>query len=299
VLSHWIARYLEDCYALAQGTRNLYAYHLQCFLDQVGDGDVAGQTRVDTLRHFLATLRRQDGQPYSPHYVDQVYRTLNTFLEWCIREGAIEHNPLRRIRRPRVPRTISPRLTLEEIDRLIEAIKHGSNPARDLAMICLAVDSGLRRNEIRTLELDHVDLQGQVVRVIGKGDKEREVPIDTFTCHALRVYLSLRPRVATKKVFLTRRGRPFTVNGIQTLIYRLKTRANLPQLRWHLLRHTFANLWLANGGGLRYLQEVLGHADIKITAAIYTNPELDELKAAHGRAAPLANRKTPGEEDEG
>ena len=299
MLSHWIGRYLEDCYALAEGTRNLYAYHLQRFLDQVGDGDVASQTRVDTLRHFLANLRRQDGQPYSPHYVDQVYRTLNTFLEWCVREGAIEHNPLRRIRRPRVPRTISPRLTLEEIDRLIEAIKHGSNPARDLAMICLAVDSGLRRNEIRTLELDHVDLQGQVVRVIGKGDKEREVPIDTFTCHALRVYLSLRPRVATKKVFLTRRGRPFTVNGIQTLIYRLKTRANLPQLRWHLLRHTFANLWLANGGGLRYLQEVLGHADIKITAAIYTNPELDELKAAHGRAAPLANRKTPGEEDEG
>jgi len=292
LLSRWIQSYLDDCYALAERTRRLYQYHLDKFLHHVEDTAIEEAAQPAVVREFLANLRRQDGRTYSPHYVDQVYRTLNTFFEWCVREDAIDLNPLRRVRRPRVPQTKSPRLTIEEVDRLLEAVKRGPNPARDLAMICLAVDSGLRRGEIIGLELDHVDLDGGVIRVVGKGNKEREVPLDGFTCHSLRVYLALRPRsVETKKVFLTRKGRPFTANGIQTLIYRLKERAGLPQLRWHLLRHTFANLWLSKNGNLRYLQEILGHSDIKTTASIYTNPELDELKAAHDDAAPLAHRQ--------
>ena len=287
MLRVWVESYKEDCYALSAGTRELYAYHLDAFVAWSPSGILMSEVTPAVLRSYMAGLRRKDGRPYSPHYVDQVYRTLHTFLAWVVREGGVESNPLDHVRRPRVPRTKSPRLTLEEVERLLEAVKSGSNPARDLAMVCLAVDSGLRRGEIIGLELDHVDLGAGVVRVIGKGGKEREVPVGSFSLGALRTYLALRRDAPTKKVFLTRQGRPFTRNGAQTLMYRLKVRAGLPQLRWHLLRHHFGNFFVANGGGLRKLQKILGHASVDTTARIYTDPELGELVQAHARCSPF------------
>ena len=203
-----------------------------------------------------------------------------------------------RVRRPRVPQRKSPRLSLEEVERLLEAIKRGGNAARDLAMICLAVDSGLRRGEIMGLRLDGVDLERATVRVLGKGSKERDVPIGGVTVTALAAWLALRPAVACEQVFVTSAGRPFTVNGIQTMMHRLKARAGLPHLRWHLLRHTFANHFINGGGPLRMLQKILGHASVTTTARIYTDPELPELVEAHRRASPLSQigkRNSEGE----
>ena len=290
MLSTWIRAYLDDCYALAQGTRNLYAYHLSHFLESTTDQPLTHVTPAK-VRPYLAHLHRQDGKPYSLHYIHQVYRTLRTFFRWCVDQDAIEHNPLDKVRAPRLPQTKSPRLNLDEVERLLEAVKTGPHPARDLAMVCLAVDSGLRRGEIISLEIDHIDIDAGVVRVIGKGNKEREVPIGSVTQVALNAWMGLRPRVDTSRVFVTRKGQPFTKNGIQTLMYRLKKRAGLPNVRWHLLRHTFANHFIANGGGLRKLQKILGHASVDTTARIYTDPELTELQDAHAKASPLANRK--------
>jgi integrase/recombinase XerC len=288
VLSVWIRSYLADCYALAEGTRGLYAYHLDRFAKEVGDRPM-DEVGVEVVRSFMASLRRQDDEPYSPSYVDQVYRTLNTFLAWVVREDGLTANPMEHVRRPRVPHRKSPRLHLDEVERLLQAVRRGANPARDLAMVCLAVDSGLRRSEIAGLELDALDTERGVVNVLGKGGKEREVPISEPTCHALEAWLGVRPANGCSKVFVTRRGGAFTTGGMQTLIYRLKERAGLPHLRWHLLRHTFANYFIANGGGLRQAQKILGHADIKTTAAIYTDPELNWLQDAHRRASPLNN----------
>jgi len=290
VLSEWIRSYLDDCYALSTGTQDLYAYHLRAFLQATTDLPLH-QLEPSHLRTYLAHLHRKDGKPYSPHYTHQVYRTLHTFLQWCVDQDGIEHNPLDKVRAPRLPQTKSPRLNLDQVESLLEAVKTGPHPARDLAMICLAVDSGLRRGEIIGLELDHLDVDAGVVRVIGKGNKEREVPVGSVTKVALNTWLGLRPRADTTRVFITRKGRPFTKNGIQTLMYRLKKRAGLPNVRWHLLRHTFANYFIANGGGLRKLQMILGHASVDTTARFYTNPELSELQDAHAKASPLANRK--------
>lgn len=283
-----MANYKEDCYALSEGTRELYAYHLDALLAWSPPGILMSEVTPAVLRSYMAGLRRKDGRPCSPHYLDQVYRTLHTFLGWVVREGGLDSNPLDHVRRPRVPRTKSPRLREGEVERLLEAVKSGSNPARDLAMVCLAVDSGLRRGEIMGLEVDHVDLEAGVVRVLGKGSKERDVPVGAFSLAALGTYLALRPDVPTKKVFLTRQGRPFTKNGMQTMMYRLKVRAGLPELRWHLLRHSFANGWVAKGGGLRMLQKILGHASIETTARIYTDPELGELVRVHARCSVLS-----------
>lgn len=286
-MGEWVRRYLADCYTLAPGTQALYAYHLEAFARAVGAVRVV-EVGGDVVRVYLAGLRRRDGRPYSPYYLDQVFRSLNTFFIWVVREEGLEINPMVRVRRPRVPKRKSPRLTLDEVGRLLEAVKRGGNAARDLGMICLAVDSGLRRGEIIGLRLDGVDLEGGTVRVLGKGQKERDIPIGEVTVTALAAWLALRPNVASDHVFVTSGGRPFTKNGIQTLMQRLKKRAGLPHLRWHLLRHTFANHFINGGGPLRMLQKILGHSSIRTTAEIYTDPELPELSAAHHRASPLA-----------
>jgi integrase/recombinase XerC len=99
----------------------------------------------------------------------------------------------------------------------------------------------------------------------------------------------VRPACSVPELFVTRKGTAFTPDGLQTLMYRLKKASGLESLRWHLLRHTFANAFIANNGNLRVLQEILGHADVKTTASVYTTPELPLLERAHAVSSPLAN----------
>ena len=287
VLSECIESYLGDCYGLSPGTRALYAAHLERFLQSVGDRPI-DEVEAAVVRRFMAGLRRSNGRPYSAAYVDQVYRTLHTFFEWLVRERILIANPMAHVRRPRVPKRKSPRLTLDEVKRVIEAAKGTVHAARNLAIVCLMLDSGLRRGEVLTLRVKDVDLENGVVRVFGKGGKERDVPIGSMTAEALRAYLAVRPASASPKLFLTMTGRPLSKSGLQSLMYRLKGKAGLPQLHCHLLRHTFANHFISAGGSLRKLQKILGHASIQTTAAIYTDPELSELQEEHARVSPLS-----------
>ena len=288
LLSECVEDYLDDCYGLSRGTQKLYAGHLANFVKTVGDQPVDSPTLAKSLRHYMATLRRKDGGEYSPAYLDQVYRTLHTFFSWCVREEFMPHNPVDRVRRPRVPKRKSPRLDEDEVSRLLDAVMRGPYPERDLAMICLMVDSGLRRAEVIQLKIGNVNLATGVAVVFGKGSKEREVPLGAMTRDTLRRWLELRPPSASDALFLTRKGTPFTVAGLHTLVRRLKERAGLPQLHCHLLRHTFANWYISKGGSIRKLKEILGHASIQTTVDIYTSPELGELQEEHARVSTLS-----------
>lgn len=145
-LSACVKSYLADCYGLSTRTQELYAWHLDRLLQAIGDKPVNAFT-PDVVRLFMAGQRQQDGSAYSPAFLDQVYRTLSTFFEWCVREGLRQTNPLLRVRRPRVPKRKSPRLSLGEIGQLLDAV---SGSPRDLAMILLMLDSGLRKGQARS-----------------------------------------------------------------------------------------------------------------------------------------------------
>ena len=132
------------------------------------------------------------------------------------------------------------------------------------------------------------------MRVLGKDKEERDVPLGPASIDALKKYLVMRPDTGEEQLFLTKGGTPLTINGLGILMHRLKKRANVPQLRCHLLRHTFANYYLANGGSLRRLQKILGHNQVTTTAAIYLDPELRELKEEHARVSPLAGLESVG-----
>ncbi|NIV40751.1 MAG: tyrosine-type recombinase/integrase [Anaerolineae bacterium] len=285
LLSACVKKYLDDCYALSTRTQELYTWHLDRLLQTVGDLPVDALT-VDVLRSFMAGQRRQDGHPYSPAFLDQVYRTLHTFFEWCVRESLRRTNPLVRVRRPRVPKRKSPRLSLGEIGQLLDAV---SDSPRDLAMILLMLDSGLRKGEVLGLTLGGVDLERGTAKVFGKDREEREVPLGPMTCAALEAYLANRPPAQSQQLFLSKRGnRPLTDDGLGTFMRRLKERAGLERLHCHLLRHTFSNHYIDNGGGLRQLQKILGHSSVETTARLYTDPELGRLQEEHSRVSPLA-----------
>lgn len=288
-LSTCIKYYLDDCYALSERTKNLYAWHLGRFLDAVSDQDVHS-LNVQTVRHYMAHLRRDDGGDYSKAFLDQVWRTLHTFFAWCVNEELLEKNLIERVRRPRVPKKKSPRLSVEQVARLLEAVATRTGyPERNLAMVCLMLDSGLRRGEVVGLKLSDIDLEVGLVRVFGKDQETRDIPIGDKTREALEAYLSMRPHTNEKRLFVTADGKRLTYDGLGTLMHRLKERANIPALRCHLLRHTFGNLYIRNGGSLRRLKEVMGHEDITTTSEIYLNPEWEELVIEHRRVSPLNN----------
>jgi len=286
-LADCVQGYLDDCYALTERTRGLYTYHLERLVADVGGDRLMSEVSTEVVRSYMADMRRKDGGKYSKSYMNQVYRTLNTFFVWCLQEGAVRKNPLEQIRRPKVPKRKSPRLSLEEVAHLLKTVRERTdNPVRNLAMILLMVDSGLRRGEVVGLEVADVDLESGIVRAFGKDMEDRYVPIGKQTCEALRAYLTRRPDTGEKALFVTTEGTALTSDGLGTLIHRLKERSGI-QVYCHLLRHTFANHFIKNGGNLRKLQEILGHASVETTAKIYLSPELPELQDEHEHYSPL------------
>lgn len=195
---------------------------------------------------------------------------------------------MRGIPRPRLETGPKPRLTLGQISQLIRAAKSTTLPNRDLAIVLLMVDSGLRKHEVVNLRAIDIHLdEGTVYVRANKTHKTRNVPIRAETIRAIKEYLEQRPSCKSKgeTFFLTRNNDPITGGAIHLLMKRLQKRIDIP-LHAHLLRHSFANHYNRNGN-LRKLQKILGHSNIGTTAAYYTDPDMAEIIEEHKRASPL------------
>jgi integrase/recombinase XerD len=196
-------------------------------------------------------------------------------------------------RRDRLPRSLS----LGEVERLIEAA-NGTTPRsiRDRALIELLYGAGLRVSEAVGLERGDVDLEGRSVRCIGKGDKERVVPLGSQAVEALRRYLSRgRPYLDRRhrpELFLNAQGGALTRAGAFLIIRKLAGKAGLDpeRIHPHLLRHSFATHLLEGGADLRSVQEMLGHADLG-TTEIYTHVSDRRRREAYFEAHPHARRR--------
>jgi site-specific recombinase XerD len=155
-----------------------------------------------------------------------------------------------------------------------------------MAMVLLMLDSGLRVGEVVGLKVEDLSLNDGHVLVTGKGNKQREVPVGETTRGSLRNYLASQPHPPTGPVFVTDNGQPITVHAVQMMLKRTGKRAGIARLYPHLLRHSFAKFYLEEGD-LKTLQVILGHASVETTAAIYVDPDIDDLKRRHQRAAPI------------
>jgi integrase/recombinase XerC len=260
----------------------------------------AGRTplsRVDTLavRSYLASLHRAR---LSNRSLARHLSTLRSFFRWACREGHVERNPARGLPSPRLPKTLPRAMTLPDTERLLGAEEEGFIPERERALFELLYATGLRVSEAAGLDVEDVDLSSRLVRVTGKGSRERIVPFGEEAGDALREYLpsraALRRRAeesdpsAGEPLFVNARGGRLTPRSMARLLKRRLRAAGLPaEISPHALRHTFATHLLEAGADLRAIQELLGHASLSTTQK-YTHLDAARLREVYRNAHPKA-----------
>jgi integrase/recombinase XerC len=242
--------------------------------------------RVDSiepwhLKEYLATLK--EDHDLGPNTMCRVISSLRCFFRWLMLEGRIESSPAKGLRNPRKGRKLPLYLTPPEA-RALAAPPPPEAPdqLRDLTIITLLLMTGIRLSELTGLDRSAVDLESGVIRVLGKGRKERLVPLNRAARAALQRWLAEGPRPAEgcAAVFLNRRGGRISPRTVQYLVRRAVRRLGLdPRLSPHKLRHTFATTLYAEATDLRDIQELLGHANIASTA-VYTHTNVDKVRAA-------------------
>lgn len=247
-----------------------------------------------TLRSWLAT---QQTLGRARTTMARRATAVRVFTAWAHRTGRIESDPGALLGSPRAHRTLPSALRVDEARQLLEAAQHADSGSplglRDVAILELLYATGIRVGELCGLDVDDVDHERRVVRVLGKGRKERTVPYGVPASRALETWLSQgRPLVcvagAGAALFLGARGRRIDQRAVRTLVHaRLADVPGAPDLGPHGLRHSAATHLLEGGADLRTVQELLGHASLA-TTQIYTHVTTDRLRQAYRQAHPRA-----------
>lgn len=243
------------------------------------------------LRGFLAHLHREGIARSS---MARKLAAIRTFLRYLVREGVLSSNPARALQTPRVPKRIPERLSEEDVLRFL-AQPDAENPLgrRDRAIAELLYATGLRVSELTGLDRKDVDRDSRLVRVLGKGRKERIVPFGDMAEETLGAYLEDRGGLARKgpgtdALFLNARGGRLTSRSVHRIVRRyLRAAALRSRLSPHSLRHAFATHLLERGADLRSIQELLGHSSLSTTQK-YTNLSTAHLLAVYEKAHPKA-----------
>ena len=250
-------------------------------------GDLA-RIDIKTVRRFL-TARRRDGA--ASRSLSRTISALRTFYRWLENNGLVANRALAQVAMPRIPHTLPKPLTVEKAAALVEGESIGDDwiNARDIAVLLLLYGAGLRISEALGLTRRDAPLPGRdVIRIVGKGGKERLVPILPVTQRAVAHYIALCPYPLEPDgaLFLGAKGGPLSPRLIQLAIARMRDALTLPETATpHALRHSFATHLLAAGADLRQIQELLGHASLS-TTQVYTEVDRERILAVYDRAHP-------------
>jgi integrase/recombinase XerC len=249
-----------------------------------------------SVRSYLASLHRGK---LANRSLARHLSTLRAFFRWACREGHLEKSPAKGLPSPRVPKTLPRAMSLPDTERLLAAdSEEAFVPERERALFELLYATGLRVSEAAGLDLEDVDFSERLVRVTGKGSRERIVPFGETAGDALRSYLPSRAalrhraggaaREPDEPLFLNARGGRLTPRSMARLLKRRLRAAGLPaEISPHALRHTFATHLLQAGADLRAIQELLGHASLSTTQK-YTHLDAARLREVYRSAHPKA-----------
>jgi integrase/recombinase XerD len=288
-LASWLD-YLAAERGLARNSLAAYRRDLETLGRALGGRPLTEATQED----LIATLRRMRSEGKSPRSVARWLVAVRGFYAWLVGDGVLAENPAARLDPPKLWKTLPKVLDGTDVVRLIEAPDR-SEPRgrRDAAMLEVLYATGLRVSELVGLRLGDLHLDGGYLRCIGKGSKERVVPLGGEANAALQSYLAEgRPALLGERrsdsVFVGRRGAPLTRQGFWKLLKAHARRAGIrASLSPHVVRHSFATHLLENGADLRAVQLLLGHADIS-TTQIYTHVNRDRLKRLYRDFHPRA-----------
>jgi integrase/recombinase XerD len=287
----------EDHLALERGlsARTVSAYRRETdrLVDWLGTRGIDAPAGVspELVREFVYDLKDRGLKPTS---IRRAISALRTYFAWLLLEGAIPADPTERIEAPKVGRRLPGVVSRDEVFAILEAPDETDALYwRDRALLEFAYASGVRVSELIGLRLRDLALDEGFARVLGKGSKERVVPIGGAARRALDVYLrDVRPRIEQGRgkgaVFLNARGTPLTRMGVWKILRKHVQRAGIrKRVTPHTLRHSFATHLLEGGADLAAVQEMLGHADIS-TTQIYTHVDREYLKDVHRQFHPRA-----------
>lgn len=237
------------------------------FLESKGCRGVLSEFDIETVRDFVVYEQERGMSPYT---VQGKVRALKAFSSWLFREAYMSDNLLSNFKLPRVPTNLIEPLTSAEIDQLVDC----QNPltaigCRDIAILIVMLDTGVRLSELCGLRFDDAHVEQGYLKVMGKGGKERIVPIGASAQKVLwRYIIHFRPEPLVKAdnyLLLTLDGKPLRANAVKLLIRRWGKKAGVPRLHAHLCRHTFAtNYLIHNCGDVFRLQQILGHNSLEM-----------------------------------
>jgi integrase/recombinase XerD len=297
-------QYLRHERGQAEHTQKTYAALLGKFTAWAGKQNLTDWNQVE-LKHLMAFLQHERTRPLADEPKESVKRlssesayleiaALRAFYRFAETEKLLPANVAENLSLPRRWQRLPKALTNEQIKKLLEPEKPETPESLcDQAVLELAYASGLRLAELRNLRLEELHLDAGFINVIGKGNKERVVPVGRTAVAALNRYIATgRPKLVTPKspanVFLTRRGTPFAAVTLWLHIKQRVSRAGVARnITPHMLRHSFATHLLEHGADLRVIQELLGHANIS-TTEVYTHVTGNRLRDIHRKFHPRA-----------
>ena len=288
-MNQWAASFLTDLANKNFSSHTLRSYRitLEEFTSfcQVRHIDKEKAFLPANLRTFIANLQLRNP---ARNTVLRKIATLRSFSAYLMRQGYLDKNPFKLLPSPKKEKLLPKFLSIPETDRLLDTTAQSKHFAmRDKALFELMYSSGLRRSEVTNLKIRDIDFFNGLVKVFGKGRKERLVPVTQAALQALKDYLATRKNPqANEALFLNKNGTPLTGDGLAYIFKNTAIASHLARrVTPHSLRHSFATHLLGNGCDLRSLQEMLGHKSLS-TTQVYTHVSLEQLKNVYNQAHP-------------
>lgn len=243
------------------------------------------------IRSWLASLKESG---ISSRSINRKISTLKSFYKFQLRQGEIKVSPMSTVISPKAGKRLPVYVEKDSIDQLFNNIKFDNNfkGLTDKLILFILYNTGIRRSELLNLKLNQVDIDKKVIKVFGKGKKERIIPVSTELINEIQEYLksksSLENEVNSSILLVTAKGKQLTVGYIYNAVKKyLSMVSTIDKKSPHILRHTFATHLMSNGADLNAVKELLGHSSLAATQ-VYTHNNIEKLKEIHKNAHPKA-----------
>lgn len=292
-MQEWIDKHRQHLALEGKSPRTMDGYQLDLqqfkrFLDTAFG--LVEPAKISAL-HIRAFLQMLSEQPDCNRTLGRKIAALGSWFKFLKLQGEVSDNPMKKIRRPKFEKKLPKVFSEEEISLLLRIPDTASIfGIRNLAIMEMLYSCGLRLMELANLRLEDIDYSRKIIRVIGKGSKERRIPLGSKAMEALLDYLKVRPQMlrehSSNRVFLTRNGKDFDTAQLNIILMRyIDLIAREKGYSPHTIRHSFATHLLSRGASLRAIQELLGHAELS-TTEIYTHVSLEDIKDAYEKGHP-------------